>query len=70
MEWINRNEKTPERDGKYLIFGSRGASIGHWVQRIGKFQDATSNDDEGMTGWSGVKFVVTHWMPLPQPPEE
>ncbi len=25
MEWINRNEKTPSHDGKYLICGSQWA---------------------------------------------
>ncbi|MBA5836580.1 DUF551 domain-containing protein [Morganella morganii] len=70
MEWINRNEKTPSRDGKYLICGSHGITTGFWISEIGKFQDAESNDNEGMTGWMGVKCTVSHWMELPECPRD
>lgn len=36
----------------------------------GRFQDAGTNNDEGMEDWDGNVFHVTHWMPLPPPPTE
>ncbi|MCG9533991.1 MULTISPECIES: DUF551 domain-containing protein [Providencia] len=66
--WVKRNERTPDEDGKYLIYGSRGITTGHWQSRLNKFQDAESSDNEGMMGWKGI-LTVTHWMPLPPMPE-
>ncbi|EMD1500810.1 TPA: DUF551 domain-containing protein [Proteus mirabilis] len=66
--WVNRNERTPDEDGKYLIYGPRGITTGYWQSRINKFQDAESSDNEGMMGWKGI-LTVTHWMPLPPMPE-
>lgn len=40
------------------------------VSWSGKFQDAGTNNDEGMEDWDGNVFHVTHWMPLPEPPED
>lgn len=45
--WVNRNERTPDEDGKYLIYGPRGITTGYWQSRINKFQDAESSDNEG-----------------------
>lgn len=72
MEWINRDEKTPDSECKCLVFGSHGITTAYWKPNIKKFCDAESNDDEGMTGWDKEACRVTHWipLPLPQPPEE
>lgn len=36
--WVNRNERTPDEDGKYLIYGPRGITTGYWQSRINNFR--------------------------------
>ena len=64
MEWIKCSERQPEDDVDVLAFSPNGivitaASIlnGTWYTR-----DGQEWDDE----WTSS---VTHWMPLPAPPE-
>ena len=63
-EWIPVTERIPEKTGKYLVYGQwEGRAAEMWVcelMAIGMF-----------TGWAnGARNpTVTHWMPLPKPPE-
>ena len=53
--WISVKERLPEETGSYLV---HDISMGIRVFYFGK--------GEVRSGW----FGVTHWMPLPEPPEE
>lgn len=55
--WISVDERLPERTGAYLTYTFRGyTKISHFEEwAIG---EAPSFDD----------YTVTHWMPLPEPP--
>lgn len=72
-KWISVEERLPERDGVYLVYAptySGGSSsgldciggvmfcrrrYGHWSIEVGYHKRPN---------------CVTHWMPLPEPPEE
>ena len=63
MDWIDVKERLPEEDGQYLVYGIGLASRadhyanGQWWKQHGWQPDE-------------LKRKVTHWMPLPQPPDK
>ena len=59
--WIPVSERLPERDGFYLVLENVNQVAGyyHWCKVFGW------NTDGGRTNIQSV----THWMPLPEPPE-
>ncbi|MBE9509150.1 MAG: DUF551 domain-containing protein [Chloroflexi bacterium] len=68
MDWISVDERMPECDGAPVIA---------WGQKIGLPAIATflRQDDRILwrNFWGGGPAIfenVTHWMPLPDPPEE
>ena len=77
MRWILCSERLPEYNGQYLAFSaSTGATN---IRRFSIRKDAVSGscgekknvwweyDDE----WGVLQVMgITHWMPLPEPPEE
>lgn len=63
--WISVKDRLPETDGEYIVYitsddGEKCVTCDHWVksshERWFLFDDAGA--------------VVTHWMPLPEPPKE
>lgn len=63
MKWIKVDNKLPESEGNYLTYWSDG------VMETFGFEDNIVNDPQ----WYGVPLansIITHWMPLPEPPEE
>lgn len=62
--WISVKERQPEKAGRYLVYAEWGRDIGlfmsgQWYILGGNFS--------GNVEW--CKAAVTHWMPLPEPPE-
>ena len=59
--WIPVNERLPKRDGFYLVLENVNQVAGyyHWCKEFGW------NTDGGRINIQSV----THWMPLPEPPE-
>ncbi len=67
-EWISVKEKLPKETGSYLASilrpnGKGGAIRDCWVLYWG---------GAGYSGrmWTCEDAIVTHWMPLPDPPKE
>lgn len=61
--WIPVTERLPEKDGMYLVHGE-------WSESGRKATDTCEfyvHDGYFRAAWN---FDVTHWMPLPCPPEE
>ena len=68
-EWICVKDKLPEKDGEYLVYDGElmWTSLYKWPT------------DKGNALGFGTLFIptapfvskrITHWMPLPNPPEE
>ena len=68
--WISVKDRLPERDGTYLC----RYSFEHDGQRSGMMftgcVDYYATDPEPHWQNAGIGLYVTHWMPLPEPPEE
>lgn len=61
-EWVNAGERLPESPGRYLTV-SAVPQYGARVVDILRFAGAWI--------WRGnLEIIVTHWMPLPEPPKE
>lgn len=76
-EWISVKDRLPEKDGEYLVFTEQrdcfnalfeseigdGGEFGVWLNSYHPdtlgFLDSEWQEYEG----------ITHWMPLPEPPE-
>ena len=57
--WIPVTERLPEKDGIYLTFNKKKQYEFHFFQTRKRMWPAIWDEDG-----------VTHWMPLPAPPEE
>lgn len=62
MKWISVDDRLPERDTDVLVFGE------HMNTQVGFL--FSSNELWFLTLMDMDEIVdVTHWMPLPEPPE-
>jgi len=60
MEWISVKDKEPKEDAELICFSDCGIVIGSWSKDLG--WEAHHN--------GFYEYVtVTHWMPLPEPPQ-
>ncbi|EIL8818277.1 DUF551 domain-containing protein [Salmonella enterica] len=63
--WISCNERMPDNDESKPIAIFTGKCLGQ-----GMFV-ATYDDDGFFDYWEGMEIIgVTHWMPLPEPPQQ
>ena len=63
--WISCSERMPD-DGQHVIILCDGAFVLYAQYRDGEFFDIVRNGDEFFETQSRN---VTHWMPLPEPPQ-
>lgn len=74
--WIPVSERLPKKDGQYIGCTNTGLVSTHWLVD-GHFIDTYSCEHNWLitpTSWilesaSSGDVHVTHWMPLPEPPE-
>ena len=80
QEWISVKDRLPEKDGYYLVWKAWGTHRWHEVlsfAKDGRKVDKYDFKREWKNVWykydSEYGYItidsVTHWMPLPQPPE-
>ena len=84
-EWISVKDKLPEENGKYLcVVVHRGGNVAIQSQCVYEFIANAEDDSDlfykGVTGpvWAYYDVMmgmcatarVTHWMPLPELPED
>lgn len=60
-EWIRVDDRLPEEDGYYLVYGNSNRGL---IFMTSDWYDASVYD-----WWHYPHAQVTHWMPLPEPPE-
>ena len=65
VNWISVEERMPEREGYYLVYSCGDYEIAKF--RKGKFHIWEQDAFESMD-WRPTT-LITHWMPLPEPPE-
>ena len=69
MEWINVKDKLPPEEENVILFDGS-------IVFAGNFHVVHNEPYWGNQGCDGIcygwyeKDAVTHWMPLPKPPEE
>lgn len=73
-QWIPVTERLPEADGEYLCYFEDGGCWGvHFDETEQAFGDWINEFAPDTLGWCGEHFEdyqgITHWMPLPKPPE-
>lgn len=56
-EWVNRNERLPEWRVDVLVLYDSGKIDINWADSVGEFM------------YENIYGRVTHWMPLPAPPD-
>ena len=62
QQWIPVSERLPERYKYVLLWDAMDRDI---------FMGVLDDKREWyIPGYSGELFIVTHWMPLPEPPKE
>ncbi len=72
MKWISVEERTTEEMGEcpILLTDGKSVTVGVFREQNGQWPwvvfDPGTNDD--LNGWPDKN--ITHWMPLPDPPEE
>lgn len=74
--WISVNERLPELDESVLLFDNwKSNGEERFDIRLGYLSEyITRKTSEGVTNhceWGGTDYAfnITHWMPLPNPPE-
>jgi hypothetical protein len=63
-EWISVDERLPEKTGDYLCAWNCGSIDPHVRVIIGRYSDKSKSFSK--FDWN----YVTHWMPLPAPPDD
>ena len=75
QEWISVKDRLPDSNGQYIVTAcDEGCSAGEgiWydtVVVIAEYYDGSWTWFEGGSEYD-LSGIVTHWMPLPEPPEE
>lgn len=58
MQWVSVADMLPEKEGSYIVCTDKGGVLtAHWHSSHGKWG----------CGYAGKH--ITHWMPLPKPPQ-
>ena len=64
MEWIDVNERLPDKIANYLVHYVHSYSVddGYWALGIVYYNGSYFS-------WHDTAYRITHWMPLPEPPK-
>ena len=70
MEWISVKDRLPPDEEDVMFWRNPGGfSVGCYFPEIEQWQDGLDVDNDAVAEMVGAHFV-THWMPLPPPPQE
>lgn len=65
-EWITVKDRLPETNRTVLVYMPE---LFNNIRTAFYARYWSENDEDWHEGWS-TNMTVTHWMPLPEPPEE
>lgn len=65
-EWVSVEDELPEKDGHYLVLAHDIVNQWQDVRHLKTHHYKRFISDDG---FSDYEPIVTHWMPLPSPPE-
>jgi len=70
MEWIALKDKTPNNNETVITWSQEGMRICRYTNEVGLFGKPIGEHKfcNLMSKWMIVDKYVTHWMPLPKPP--
>lgn len=76
--WIKCSERMPENGGRYLVYNQKGSHMHNCLAYNYPYPCCKPNIAYYNDLWTGWRWesgnddipVVTHWMPLPNPPEK
>ena len=60
--WISVKDRLPEKNGRYLVYENGEVYSAEY--------EKNRPDSEWTDDYEGYFMKVSHWMPLPEPPEE
>jgi len=70
MEWISVKDRLPEKNGKSSIFCLVNTVYdGIVVRPFNEFHHCWDDEESDDYYSDSINGLVTHWMPLPQPPK-
>lgn len=73
LDWISVGERLPDTDGDYIVYAQDEGSLpneGIWYENIVVIAYYRSGEwfwYDGIDEYE-INEIVTHWMPLPEPP--
>lgn len=67
QKWIDSSKRLPDKEGSYIVFETQSGEVRESLYHPEKWlKDRCWTDP-----WEGcTRFVVSHWMEMPEPPEE
>ena len=67
-EWISVKDRLPEERGSYLVFEPEfiDSELASWSVLVARYYETDKTFNYNFQ----VLSNVTHWMPLPEPPED
>jgi len=65
MEWISVKDRLPEGDDTVIVYCGRGYGLAKYTSLTSMWHIQLFLDE-----WYKARGCVTHWMPLPEPPQE
>lgn len=71
MKWISVEDQLPEHGIEVLLYHSREflfICMGKYHKKYNVFEDTQSWDDVHGAPKYRIKDDISHWMPLPEPP--
>lgn len=71
--WVKCSDKLPKKDGTYLVYAATMNKRKPFIY-VAFYDTATRADNSPVSNWQGIPSVwanaISHWMPLPKPPED